>query len=99
MVVVTAQFQAKAGKEEELQEAFKGMFPQVAHETGVVMYILHRSADSPGRFFFYEQYKDREAFDDHGRTPYFKDLFRNIKDLVTEPPVVEFLVEIDAIKR
>ena len=99
MFVVTALFQAKTGKEKELEEAFKAIFPLVAQEAGVKTYVLHRSTGIPGRFFFYEQYQDKEAFDYHGGTPYFKDLFGKIKELLADPPAIDFLEEVDAIRR
>ncbi len=99
MIVVTAAFQAMEGKEEALEQAFRAMFPLVRTEAGVITYILHRSTNNPGRFFFYEQYKDKEAFDYHGKTPYFKDLMVKVKDLVKGPPVVEFYEEVEGIKR
>jgi quinol monooxygenase YgiN len=99
MIVVTASFQAKEGKEEELEQAFRAMFPLVRTEAGVITYILHRSTDNRGKFFFYEQYKDKDAFDYHGATPYFKDLIVKVKDLVTGPPAVGFYEEVEAIKR
>jgi quinol monooxygenase YgiN len=99
MIVVTAQFQAKKGKEEELEQAFKSIIPLVQNETGVSVYKLHRVSNAPGKFFFYEQYKDKEAFDHHASTPYFKELFAKVKGLVADPPVLEFLEEIESIKR
>ena len=99
MLVVTASFEAVEGREEELEKAFSAMFPLVRSEPGVITYILHRSTGNKGKFFFYEEYKDKEAFDYHGATPYFKDLFMKIKDLVKAPAVVEFYEMVEGIKK
>ena len=99
MMVVSAFFQAKEGKESELEQAFRGMFPLVGKETGLVTYSLNRSTANPGRFFFFERYKDKEAFDFHGSTPYFKALFGKLKDLTAGAPLVEFYEQIDIIER
>jgi quinol monooxygenase YgiN len=99
MMIVSAFFQAKEGKESELEQAFKSIFPLVGKETGVVTYSLNRSTANPGRFFFYERYKDKEAFDFHSSTPYFKDLFGKLKDLTAGAPVVEFYEQVDTIER
>jgi len=98
-MVVSAFFQAKEGKEEELERAFRSMFPSVRGEAGVITYSLSRSTTNPGKFFFYERYKDKEAFDFHGSTPYFKDLFRRLKDLTEGAPVVDFHEQIETIER
>jgi quinol monooxygenase YgiN len=99
MMVVSAFFQAKEGKEEELEQAFKSMFPLVGNERGLVTYSLNRGTADPGRFFFFERYKDKEAFDFHSSTPHFKDLFKKLKDLTVGAPVVEFYEQIDIIER
>jgi quinol monooxygenase YgiN len=99
MFVITAQFQAKAGKEEELEQTLKGIFPFVQKEAGSNAYILHRVTNTPGKLFFYEQYKDKEAFDYHSSTPHFKELFGKVEGLIAGPPVVEFLEEVASIKR
>jgi quinol monooxygenase YgiN len=99
MMVVSAFFQAKEGKESELEQAFKSMFPLVGKETGLVTYSLNRSKANPGRFFFFERYKDKKAFDSHSSTPHFKELFGKLKDLTAGAPVVEFYEQIDIIER
>ena len=99
MLVITASFEAQEGKEAEVEQAFRGMFPLVRDEAGLITYILHRAAHNPRRFFFYEQYKDKEAFDYHSSTPHFQALFGKIKTLVAGEPVVEFFEELESIKR
>ncbi len=99
MIIITARFQAKPGKEEELKQTLKSIFPLVKNESGVITYALHRVAKNPGTFLFYERYADKEAFDYHGTTPYFKDLSEKIKELLAEKPKLEFLEAIDGIWR
>ena len=99
MMVVSAFFQAKEGKGAELEQAFRSMFPPVRGEAGVITYSLNRSTTNPGRFFFYERYKDKEAFDFHSSTPYFKELFGKLKDLTEGVPAVDFYEQIEAIER
>jgi len=98
-MVVSAFFQAKEGGEKELEQAFRSMFASVRGEAGVITYALNRSTTNPGRFFFYERYKDKEAFDFHSSTPYFKDLFGKLKDLTEGAPVVDFHEQIETIER
>ena len=46
-------------------------------EQDTMAYVLHRSKENIGQFLFYEKYRDQQALDYHGSTPYLKDLFEN----------------------
>ncbi len=98
-MVLTAIFHAKPGQEKQLGETLKAMFPHVEKETGALTYNLHESESKSGMFFFYEKYKDKEAFEHHGSTLHFKELDKNLEGLLTEPPVVEFYREIASMER
>ena len=96
MIVVTAVLQAKEGKEKEMEEVLKGIFPHVQSEEGTLKYILHRSQSNPGRFLFYEKYKDQDAFAAHGATPYLAELFAKVGPLMEGEPSLEMYEEIAA---
>ena len=98
-MVVIAVFHAKPGKEKELEEAFRAMFPHVRNEPGTLAYYLQRAENKPGMFLFYEKYKDKQAFDYHCATPHFQELNKNLDGLLAEPPIVEFYAEIAAMER
>ncbi len=98
-MILTAIFHAKPGKEKELENVLKAMFPHVEKEAGVLTYNLQQAENRPGTFLFYERYKDKEAFHYHSSTPHFQELNKNLDGLLTEPPLVEFYKEIAAIER
>jgi quinol monooxygenase YgiN len=52
------------------------------------VYELHRSADDPAEFLFYERYESGEAFDYHLSTAHFKVLAGRIDPLMAAPPVI-----------
>lgn len=97
MVVLVAIMHAKAGKEAELETALKAVFPKVKQEEGTVQYILHASKTDPGKFLFYEKYKDKAALDFHGSTPYLQQLFTTIEPLLAGKPDIELFDEIASI--
>lgn len=99
MVVLTATFKAKPGKEAELETALKSVFPKVEQEAGTLQYVLHRSKKEAGVFFFYEAYADKAALDLHSGTPYLKELFAGMNDLLAEKPAISLYEDIAAIKR
>lgn len=62
MFTLTAVLKAKPGKEAELEAVLRDQVKGVdAEEPGACAYTLHRSAEAPGTFFFYEQYEDEAA--------------------------------------
>lgn len=99
MIIIKAILQAKKGQEKALEAATSAMIPQVQNEPGALVYALHRAADNPGRFFFYEKYADQAAVDFHMATPYLKELLQKVEGLLAEPPDIEFYEEITAVKR
>ena len=43
-------------------------------EPGNVLWIAHRSTENPRTFMVYEQYRDEDAFKEHGQTEHFKSI-------------------------
>lgn len=99
MIVLAATMKAKPGKEAELEHALKSVFPKVELEKGTLQYILHRSQKDAGVFLFYEKYADKDALNFHGSTPYLKELFSTIKELLAEEPSIDLYQEVAAINR
>ena len=92
MIIITAAWQAKAGKEKELKCHLETMVAQVhKHEPDCLLYTLHQGLEDKTKFFFYEQYKDNNAFTLHKNTPHFKILLTNTEELVAKPVKVELL--------
>jgi quinol monooxygenase YgiN len=99
MITLVATMQAKPGKEQELETVLQTVFPKVQLEKGTVAYVLHRSTEKVGQFFFYEKYQDQQALEHHGSTPYLKELFSTIADLLLEKPEIKLYEEVAAISR
>ena len=90
MTVVTALFDARPGCEAKLEAALRELVGKVAAEPGALEYTLHRASDAPGRFYFYERYRDQAAVDLHMATPYLKHVLDLVPELCASAPVVEF---------
>lgn len=99
MIVLTAIFNAKPDKEEQLETLLKSIVPKVESEPNTIQYALHRSQDKQGCFLFFERYTDKESFGRHLSTPYLKEMLAQTKDLVLNEPAVSFYEEIAAIAR
>ncbi len=95
MIMITAAWKAKPGKEEELRKHLAEMVEAVQkNEPNCLQYTLHQGLDDKTRFFFYERYTDLNAIEIHKNTPHFKKLIENTESLIAEPVRVELLKEI-----
>ncbi len=94
MLIVTAKVWIKSDKVDEFLAAYRWMKPQVLNDPGAIAYELHRSADDPSTFIFYEQYESKEAFDYHLSTDHFKALAARIDPLMTKPGEIGMWAEV-----
>ncbi|HQI80781.1 MAG TPA: putative quinol monooxygenase [Deltaproteobacteria bacterium] len=97
MIVVVAIMKAQAGREQEMEDALRGMIPKVESEEGTLQYALHRARKDKGKFLFFEKYRDKDALNAHSATPYFAELFARIGPLLDGSPTIEIMEEIAAI--
>jgi quinol monooxygenase YgiN len=73
-LVVTAFWEAKPGEAEALVGIIRRFLPQAQREPGVKAFQIHQSLSEPGKFFFYEVFKDEAAFAAHQQSDHFKTL-------------------------
>ena len=73
-LVVTAFWEAKPGEAEALVGIIRRFLPQAQREPGVKAFQIHQSLSEPEKFFFYEVFKDEEAFAAHQQSDHFKSL-------------------------
>jgi quinol monooxygenase YgiN len=62
---------AKPSQELLLQAELTALVRPTRKEEGCLLYDLHRSADIPGDFLFFEIWASREAHAAHKQTPHF----------------------------
>ena len=63
--VVTAKWTAKEGEEDAVARAVEQLVGPSRSEPGIVLYQPHRDPEDPRVFFFYEQYRDADAYQAH----------------------------------
>lgn len=80
-VRIIARVTARKGKDEELREALQAVLAPTHAESGCKVYELYAS-DTPGRFYFYEQWESKEALDKHMASPHFQKLAKTIPGLL-----------------
>ena len=73
-LVVTAFWEAKPEEVGSLVEIIRRFLPQAQKEPGVQAFQIHQSLTEPTKFFFYEVFRDEDAFAAHQQTEHFKTL-------------------------
>jgi quinol monooxygenase YgiN len=70
-VALVVMMHAKPGQELLLQAELSALVRPTRNEEGCILYDLHRSADVPSDFLFYEIWASREAHAAHKQTQHF----------------------------
>jgi quinol monooxygenase YgiN len=78
---VIARALARAGKEEQLRNTLAGMLVPTRAEKGCNLYELYQS-NNKGLFYFYEKWESQDALDRYTKTPHYKELTQNVRDLL-----------------
>lgn len=90
MKAIVVTLTVKPGSEETFQSISKGLIEKVrANEPDCLYYALYKT-DNPQKFVMIERYKDDAAIAAHQKTPYFKDAFKQLRDVFAGPP--EFII-------
>lgn len=64
-VTLYAEFTAVAGAEAEVEGLIRGYAQVVRADPGNVAFDVYRRVEAPERFFVFEAYRDRDAFNAH----------------------------------
>lgn len=71
-VYLVVTIDAHPGRESDLRDAFLALVPIARTEPGYIRYDLHEAVEQPGRFVFYEVWKDQASLDLHSNTEMMK---------------------------
>jgi (4S)-4-hydroxy-5-phosphonooxypentane-2,3-dione isomerase len=94
MKIITAKVHVQPDKCDDFIAAYKWMQPLVLSDPGALLYSLHRSAENPSDFVFYEQYESEEAVGYHLSTEHFKKFAATIEPLFAAPGEIGHWVEV-----
>jgi quinol monooxygenase YgiN len=78
---VIARAVALAGNEEQLRNTLREMLAPTRAEKGCRLYELYES-NNAGLFYFYEKWESQDALDRHTKTPHYRHLAQNLRDLL-----------------
>jgi quinol monooxygenase YgiN len=71
-LLVVAQWEAKEGEADKVVDILSRFLPEAQREPGARLFLISRSMENPGRFLFYELFRDEAAFNAHQETAHFK---------------------------
>ena len=71
-IVLNVHMEAVAGREHDLERELRALIEPTRKEPGCLAYELHRNTEHPGKFMFYEKFKNQAALDVHVNSAYFK---------------------------
>ena len=72
--VLVVRMRTLEGEEERAVEVMRELAAASRQEPGCEAYVPCRDPEDPRAFLFYEQYRDRAAFEEHGATEHFQRL-------------------------
>lgn len=93
-LTIIGRLRAKPGKETELRNALLQVLKESRKETGCINYDLHISKSDSALFVLYENWTSQLALDEHFQMPHSKELAAQLPNLLTEPLMMEHLIEI-----
>ena len=75
--VLVVRMKAKEGEEQKALETARELAAATRQEPGCELYVPCHDPDDPQSFLFFEQYRDKAAFEEHGASEHFQRLALN----------------------
>ena len=83
-IILNVHMEAVTSREQDLERELRALLAPTRREPGCLAYELHRDPEHPGKFMFYEKFKNQAALDEHVNSSYFKD-FLNYRATKVDP--------------
>jgi len=94
-LVVIARLTAKEGQADALGETLKALIAPTRAEAGALDYVLHRDAEDPRTWIFYESWRSRSDLDAHFEQPYMKALLARAPELLEGDVAMTFCTVVE----
>ena len=89
----TVAWTAREGQEDAAAAIIARFAPEARKEPGLELLMVNRDAAEPGKFLFYEVFRDAAAFAAHQETPHFRTMImEQALPLLKERKRVEYRV-------
>lgn len=84
MIQLIARIEAHPNQGEQVASIIEGVIAPSRAEAGCLTYQTHRAIDDPNVFYFYEQWRDQDAFDQHVASPHYQAYRADSANLVVD---------------
>ncbi len=88
MIIITGSASVPPARREQFIPIGELQVRHSRNEPGNLSYAFFEDAMSPGRFFFYEEWKDQDAVDFHFKQPYCLEFIARVRELASAPPEI-----------
>jgi quinol monooxygenase YgiN len=88
MIIVTGTANIPADRHAVFAEIAERQVVHSRQEAGNVSYAYFEDAMTPGRFFFYEEWRDQAAIDFHFAQSYCLEFIAKVRALASSPPEI-----------
>ncbi|NRT58221.1 putative quinol monooxygenase [Sphaerotilus uruguayifluvii] len=99
MFVLLVELEAVPDRRESLVQALESLVALAPEEPGIDLYAVQVCAEDPNRFFLYEVYRDKAAWEAHLHYPSAKALLDRFGALLAQPPRLLFGTRLSAFAR
>ncbi len=94
MIALIAKMNIKEGETDRVISLFEELMPKVREEEGTLSYAVCRNQADPNTIFVLERYRDKDALQAHGSTPYFKEFSKKLGQHLAGKPELTVLEEV-----
>ncbi len=95
-ISIIAKLTAVEGKEDELEAALHAVVAAASEEDGLEVYSAHGVPDQRGVYYFFELYRDEDAFGVHGKGERMRAAMGGFAGLLAGRPEVTMMSPIAA---
>ncbi len=95
-ISLIAKLTAAEGKTSELEEVLRGVCAAAVEEDGLELYAANAANDESGAYYFFEVYRDADAFAVHGKGERMSAAMGAFKGLLAGRPEVTMLTPVAA---
>jgi quinol monooxygenase YgiN len=88
---VIARAVARRGEEQRVRREFEALVAPTRAEPGCLLYELFVDRESPGVFFFVQEYAGEAAFEAHVASEHVRRMLEVVLPLLAEPPDIRRL--------
>ena len=87
-IAIFAKLTAQPGKGDEMMAVLQKLADAVQQEEGTEIYAAHRPVGDPDSVWFYELYRDQDAFAAHGSSDAMREFGPQFGALLGAPPEI-----------